>query len=94
MLGEWQLAKPLTSGDFRGTRYIMRKKPPGDIISAVAHQVDREFRVLKSLSTVTGFPVPKVYCLCEDPSIIGTSFYVSERIFRLLQSATLTYQRS
>ena len=24
----------------------------------------------------TDFPVPKVYCLCEDDSIIGTSFYV------------------
>jgi aminoglycoside phosphotransferase (APT) family kinase protein len=59
------------------TRFILRKKPAGTIISPVAHQVDREYRVLKALGTVEGFPVPKVYCLCEDASIIGTSFYVS-----------------
>ncbi|KAF2750810.1 APH-domain-containing protein [Sporormia fimetaria CBS 119925] len=64
--------------DASKTRYILRKKPAGTIISPVAHQVDREYRVLKALGTVDGFPVPKVYCLCEDASIIGTAFYVME----------------
>ena len=50
--------------DASGTRYILRKKPSGTIISPVAHQVDREYKVLKALGTVEGFPVPKVYCLC------------------------------
>lgn len=59
-----------------GVRYILRKRPSGVIISPVAHQVDREFRVLDALGKVD-FPVPKVYCLCEDASVIGTSFYVS-----------------
>lgn len=58
------------------TRYILRKKPSGTIISPVAHQVDREYKVLKALGNVEGFPVPKVYCLCMDPSVIGTAFYV------------------
>lgn len=49
----------------------------GTIISPVAHQVDREFRVLKCLGKVKGFPVPKVYALCMDTSVIGTAFYVS-----------------
>jgi aminoglycoside phosphotransferase (APT) family kinase protein len=62
--------------DAAGTRYILRKKPSGTIISPVAHQVDREYKVLKALGTVEGFPVPKVYCLCMDASIIGTAFYV------------------
>ena len=61
-----------------GTRFILRKKPSGTIISPVAHQVDREYRVLKCLGTVDGFPVPKVYALCMDDSIIGTAFYVME----------------
>lgn len=65
--------------DAAGVRYILRKKPSGVIISPVAHQVDREYRVLKALGTVNGFPVPKVYCLCMDTSIIGTAFYVSIR---------------
>jgi aminoglycoside phosphotransferase (APT) family kinase protein len=62
--------------DASNTRYILRKKPSGTIISPVAHQVGREYKVLKALGTVEGFPVPKVYCLCMDASIIGTDFYV------------------
>jgi aminoglycoside phosphotransferase (APT) family kinase protein len=58
------------------TRFILRKKPAGTIISPVAHQVDREYKVLKALGSVEGFPVPKVYCLCENASVIGTVFYV------------------
>jgi len=63
----------------RGTRFILRKKPSGTIISPVAHQVDREFRVLKALGSVKGFPVPRVYALSMDSSIIGTPFYVCHR---------------
>jgi aminoglycoside phosphotransferase (APT) family kinase protein len=62
--------------DVNKTRYILRKKPSGTIISPVAHQVDREYKVLKALGTVKGFPVPEVYCLCMDTNIIGTAFYV------------------
>ena len=63
--------------DANQIRYILRKKPSGTIISPVAHQVDREYKVLKALGKVEGFPVPKVYCLCMDSSLIGTAFYVS-----------------
>jgi aminoglycoside phosphotransferase (APT) family kinase protein len=61
-----------------GTRFILRKKPSGTIISPVAHQVDREFRVLQALGKVPGFPVPQVYALCMDSAVIGTAFYVME----------------
>ncbi|KAF5266773.1 hypothetical protein FOXYS1_2385 [Fusarium oxysporum] len=64
--------------DAAGVRYILRKKPVGKAISPVAHQVDREFRVLKALGSVEGFPVPRVFTLCNDSSIIGTPFYVME----------------
>ncbi|KAF2791796.1 kinase-like protein [Melanomma pulvis-pyrius CBS 109.77] len=64
--------------DSASTRFILRKKPSGTIISPVAHQVDREYRVIKALGSVEGFPVPKVYCLCMDDSLIGTPFYVME----------------
>ncbi|KAG9249236.1 kinase-like domain-containing protein [Calycina marina] len=75
--------------DAGGTRYILRKRPSGTIISPVAHQVDREFRVLEALGK-TDFPVPKVYCLCEDEGLIGTSFYVMQFIKgRILTDPTL-----
>ncbi|KAH8732726.1 kinase-like domain-containing protein [Phaeosphaeriaceae sp. PMI808] len=64
--------------DANNTRYILRKKPSGTIISPVAHQVDREYKVIKALGSVEGFPVPRVYCLCMDTTIIGTAFYVME----------------
>jgi aminoglycoside phosphotransferase (APT) family kinase protein len=75
-IGYGQSNPTYTVDDASSMRYILRKKPSGTIISPVAHQVDREYKVLKALGTVEGFPVPKVYCLCMDPSIIGTAFYV------------------
>jgi len=67
-----------------GRRYVMRKKPPGQLLAS-AHQVDREYRVMKALGT-TGFPVPVMRALCQDDAVIGTAFYVMDymegRIFR------------
>ncbi len=63
---------------------MLRKKPPGQLLAS-AHQVDREYRVMKALGG-TGFPVPVMRALCEDESVIGTAFYVMDflegRIFR------------
>ncbi|XP_045152702.1 acyl-CoA dehydrogenase family member 10 isoform X2 [Echinops telfairi] len=55
---------------------VLRKKPPGKLLPS-AHAVEREFRILKTLSSA-GVPVPKVLDLCEDSSIIGTPFYLME----------------
>jgi aminoglycoside phosphotransferase (APT) family kinase protein len=60
-----------------GQKYVMRKKPPGKLVSRTAHQVDREYRIIHSLEN-TDVPVPKAYCLCEDDSVIGTAFYIME----------------
>ncbi len=58
--------------------YVLRRKPPGVLLKS-AHAVDREFRVQKALAG-TGVPVAKMYLLCEDDSVIGTAFYIMERI--------------
>lgn len=84
-------AGPLTIRRFKGGQsnptyqlitpsknYVLRKKPPGDLLPS-AHAVDREFRVISALHRV-GFPVPRPYVLCEDPSVAGTMFYVMEMI--------------
>ncbi|WP_338465561.1 phosphotransferase [Novosphingobium sp. ZN18A2] len=67
-----------------GKRYVLRKKPPGQLLQS-AHQVDREYRVMKALGP-TDVPVPVMRGLCTDPDVIGTSFYVMDflegRIFR------------
>ncbi|POV97029.1 hypothetical protein PSTT_15306 [Puccinia striiformis] len=59
-------------------RYVLRKKPPGQLMSSTAHAIEREFKILSSLPA--DFPSPKVYALCLDTSIIGTSFYLMEFI--------------
>ncbi len=60
-----------------GSKYVMRKKPPGKLLSKTAHQVDREYKIIHALEK-TDVPVPKAYCLCQDDSIIGTDFYIME----------------
>jgi aminoglycoside phosphotransferase (APT) family kinase protein len=58
--------------------YVLRKKPPGVLLPS-AHQVEREFRVMSALAP-TGVPVPPCVALCEDPSVIGTAFFVMKRV--------------
>ncbi|PHH60075.1 hypothetical protein CDD81_2161 [Ophiocordyceps australis] len=66
-------------------RFVMRKKPPGRLLSKTAHQVEREWRIMAALRA-TPVAVPKMYTLCQDASIIGTPFYIMEyldgRIFQ------------
>ncbi|KIW62653.1 hypothetical protein PV04_10810 [Phialophora macrospora] len=63
--------------DAKGVKYVMRKKPPGSLLSRTAHRVDREYKIIHALGQ-TDVPVPKVYCLCEDNDVIGTPFYIME----------------
>lgn len=49
--------------DASGTKYVMRKKPPGTLISKTAHAIEREYRIIKAVGENTKAPVPKVYCL-------------------------------
>ncbi len=65
----------LTVGD---RTFVMRKQPPGELLPS-AHQVDREYRVMAALEG-TGVPVPKMIACCEDTSVIGTKFYVMEKV--------------
>ena len=59
-----------------GRKYVLRRKPPGRLLPS-AHAVDREYRIIAALHP-TGFPVAKPYVLCEDESVIGTTFYVMD----------------
>lgn len=60
-----------------GTRYVLRKKPPGKLLSKAAHKVEREHRIIAALGGgATDVPVPRAFCLCEDPAVIGTPFYI------------------
>jgi len=93
-------AGPLTVEQFKGgqsnptfrlstpdRRYVLRRKPPGPLLKG-AHAVEREARVMAALGT-TGFPVPHVYALCTDDSVIGTAFFVMQLVVgRIFWDAT------
>lgn len=63
-----------------GKEYVLRKRPPGNLVSQTAHRVDREYKVLNALSTNTDLPVPRVVALCTDRSMLITEFYLMDCI--------------
>lgn len=63
---------------FDNRRLVLRKKPAGDVLPS-AHAVDREFRVMKAL-TGTALPVPPVVLYHAGEDVIGTPFYLMERV--------------
>lgn len=82
---------PLTIRQFKGGQsnptyelttptaaYVLRRKPPGVLLPS-AHAVDREFAVISALSK-QGYPVAKPYALCTDDAVIGSMFYVMDKV--------------
>jgi len=70
-------------------QYVLRAKPTGELLKS-AHQVDREYRVMKALQD-TDVPVPKMLHLSEEDSPIGRMFYVMEYVDgRILWDPALT----
>ncbi len=57
---------------------VLRKKPAGATLDS-AHAVEREFRILSALQG-TDIPVPRVVQMVADPEVIGTPFYLMERV--------------
>ena len=58
-------------------RMVLRKKPPNALPSA--HAIDREFRIMSALGAI-GLKVPETVLYCDDEEIIGTPFYMMNRI--------------
>jgi aminoglycoside phosphotransferase (APT) family kinase protein len=61
-----------------GGNFVLRRKPPGTLLKS-AHAVDREFRVQKALAD-SDVPVARMHLLCEDDSVIGSSFYIMDHV--------------
>ena len=84
-------AGPLTLRQFKGGQsnptyelttpthaYVLRRKPPG-VLLASAHAMDREFTVICALHA-QGFPVARPYGLCTDDAVLGSMFYVMDKV--------------
>jgi aminoglycoside phosphotransferase (APT) family kinase protein len=85
LAGELQLQRisggqsnPTFFVDYANRRLVLRKQPPGPILPS-AHAVDREHRVMEALAG-TGVPVPRMVLYEADASLIGTPFFVMERL--------------
>ena len=60
-------------------RDLVLRRPPFGQKAKSAHDMGREFRILNQLNS--GFPYcPKAYVHCTDTSLIGSEFYVMERV--------------
>ena len=60
-------------------RDLVLRKPPVGTKAASAHDMKREYLIQSRLQSV--FPlVPKIIALCEDQSVMGSDFYVMERV--------------
>ena len=71
-------SNPTYKLDTPSRSYVMRAKPgPVAKLLPSAHAIEREYAVMNGLAG-TDVPVPKMYCLCEDESVIGRAFYVMQ----------------
>lgn len=57
---------------------VIRRPPPG-AKAETAHDVLREYRVMDALQE-TAVPVPNTVAACDDHDVIGSDFYVMERV--------------
>ena len=64
--------------DFLRRSMVLRKQPPGELLPS-AHAVDREVRIMRALAC-TDVPVPKVLLFEPDRSVIGTPFYLMDKL--------------
>lgn len=65
----------LTSGE---RRWVLRRPPYGHILPS-AHDVAREYTILRALLG-SAVPVPRALFLCQDPDVIGAPFYVMDYV--------------
>ena len=61
---------------FDSKSWALRRPPRGPLLPT-AHDVLREYRILKALQD-TAVPVPRVYAACDDAGYIGAPFFLME----------------
>jgi aminoglycoside phosphotransferase (APT) family kinase protein len=71
-------SNPTFFASYDNRELVLRKKPAGEVLPS-AHAVDREYRVMKALAA-TDLPVPPLVLYHPESDVIGTPFYVMERV--------------
>ena len=64
--------------NFDNRALVLRKQPDSNILPS-AHAVDREYRIMNALAA-TDVPVPKMVLFHAERDVVGTPFYIMERL--------------
>jgi aminoglycoside phosphotransferase (APT) family kinase protein len=67
-------------------RFVLRRPPLGPILPT-AHDVAREYRLVRALGG-TPVPVPRALAVCVDPAVNGTPFAVTAFVGGVILSLT------
>jgi len=68
-------------------RELILRRPPAGTKASSAHDMAREHRIQSLLAG--HFPVPRMVALCTDPGVLGSDFYVMERVDGVIPRATM-----
>ncbi|MBG0739851.1 phosphotransferase family protein [Paeniglutamicibacter antarcticus] len=60
-------------------RDVILRRPPAGSKARSAHDMRREFTIQRQLKPVFGY-VPEMIAFCDDPAVIGSDFYLMERL--------------
>eukprot|EP01063_Lacrimia_lanifica_P017339 TRINITY_DN2422_c0_g1_i1.p1 TRINITY_DN2422_c0_g1~~TRINITY_DN2422_c0_g1_i1.p1 ORF type:complete len:585 (+),score=243.68 TRINITY_DN2422_c0_g1_i1:899-2653(+) len=60
-----------------GRELVLRKQPPGQLLKS-AHNMAREYHILRALGEYTAVPVPRPHLLCQDKSVLGTDWFLMD----------------
>ncbi len=64
--------------NFANRSMVLRKQPASSLLPS-AHAVDREYRIMHALAE-TDVPVPKMVLFDAERDVVGTPFYIMERL--------------
>jgi aminoglycoside phosphotransferase (APT) family kinase protein len=65
--------------DYDNRQMVLRKQPGGGGLLPSAHAIDREYRVMQALAG-SRLPVPAMVLFHQDAALIGTPFYLMQRL--------------
>ena len=72
-------------------RDLILRRPPAGAKARGAHDMAREFLIQRSLAAVYPYVTPMV-ALCRDPSVVGSDFYVMERVDGVILRRDLPFE--
>jgi aminoglycoside phosphotransferase (APT) family kinase protein len=78
--------------------FVLRKQPRGNLLPG-AHNMKREYNIIKHLEETTSVPVPKCVVFCDDRTVSAQDFYVmryrdGKMVYRVGDLASVPFTRA